>query len=171
MRGGFTITLTAWDELQGRLFLRALSAGSFSPNGERMWAGCRLLLTFLLAAVSEVVVTSVVPASLEATLAEQGYGGAKRLSFRSSRPWDGLSEIGWENALPLGKGAMSSLWLAMGWGRGLRDSQARGSGAGGDQWRASPGQWHRDPTGARISNLNSDTSFYLVFDFRLIKNL
>lgn len=45
-------------------------SGSFSQNGERMWAGRRWLLAFLLAAVSEVVVTSVAPASLEATLAE-----------------------------------------------------------------------------------------------------
>lgn len=70
--------------------------GSFSPNGKRMWAGCRLLLTFLLAAVSEVVVTSVAPASLEATLAEWGHRGAKHPSLWSSHPWDGLSETGWK---------------------------------------------------------------------------
>jgi len=57
----------------GRAAGKALSVGRcgpFSPNSERMWAGCRLLLTFLLAAVSEAVVASVAPASLEATLAE-----------------------------------------------------------------------------------------------------
>ena len=118
----------------GRAAGKALSAGrrgSFSPNGQRMWVGCRLLLTFLLAAVSEVIVPLVAPASLEATLAEWGHGGAKHPSLRSSRPRDGLSEIGWENALPLGKGATSSLWLAVGRGHGLRDGRARGSGAGG----------------------------------------
>lgn len=36
-----------------------------------------------------------------------------------------------------------------------------------DQWRASLGQWHRDPAGARIGNLNSDTSFCPVFGFHL----
>lgn len=119
----------------GRAAGKALSAGrrgSFSPNGERMWAGRRLVLTFLLAAVSEVVVNSVAPPSLEATLAEWGHGGgAKSPSLQNSRPRDGLSEIGWENSVPLGKGARSSLWLAVRQGPELMDGRARDLGAGG----------------------------------------
>lgn len=74
---------------------KALSAGrrgSFSPNGERMWAGRRLVLTFLLAAVSEVVVNSVAPPSLEATLAEWGHGGGCKKSFPSEQPPSGWAE-------------------------------------------------------------------------------
>lgn len=67
------------------------SCGSFSPNGERMWAGCRLWPAFLLAAVSEVVVTSVAPAALEATLAESGHGGDEA-SFPSEQPPSGWAE-------------------------------------------------------------------------------
>lgn len=91
---------------------KALSVGrhrSFSPNGERMWAGHCSLLTFLLAAVLEVVVTSVAPSSIEEVLAGWRNGGAKHPSLWSSCPQDGLREIRWKNALQLGKGATSSL--------------------------------------------------------------
>lgn len=59
---------------------KALSVGrhrSFSPNGERMWAGHCSLLTFLLAAVLEVVVTSVAPSSIEEVLAGWRNGGGQ----------------------------------------------------------------------------------------------
>lgn len=112
---------------------KALSVGghgSFSPNGERMWAGHCLLLTFLLAALLEVVVMLVAPSSIEAALAGWRNGSAKCPSLWSSNPQDGLREIRWKNALQLGKGTISSPWLAVGWGHGLRDSSAC------DGWRA-----------------------------------
>lgn len=59
---------------------KALSVGRHrfsSPNGERMWAGHCLLLTFLLAAVLEVVVTLVAPCSTEGALAGWRNGSAK----------------------------------------------------------------------------------------------
>lgn len=121
------ITLTPWDKLQGRLFLWA-GMDPFSPNGERMWAGHCLLLTFLLAAVLEVVVTLVAPSSTETALAEWRNGSAKCPSLWNSCPQDGLREIKWRNALQLGKGTTSSLYLAVGWGHGLRDSSGLGAG-------------------------------------------
>lgn len=104
---------------------KALSVGrhrSVSPNGKRMWAGHCLLLTFLLAAALEVVVTLVAPSAIEAALAGCRNGRAKCPSLWSSCPQDGLREIRWKNALQLEKRATSSLWLAVGWGHGLRDS-------------------------------------------------
>lgn len=129
-----------------------------------MWAGHCLLLTFLLAAVLEVAVTLVAPSSIERALAGWRNGGAKHPSLWSSCPQDGLREIRWKNALQLGKGATSSLWLAVGWGHGLRDSS--GLGAGGCLWWMENYQDNdtETPQGAHI---NSDTPIYLVFDFHL----
>lgn len=86
---------------------KALSVGrhrSFSPNGERMWAGHCLLLTFLLAAALEVVVTLVAPSSIGAALAGWGNRGAKYPSLWSSCPQDGLRDQ-MEKCSSAGKGS------------------------------------------------------------------
>lgn len=70
-----------------------------------------------------------------------------------------------ENTLPLGKGARSSLWLIA--GSGMAQEEVWILEVACDQWRASLWKWHWDPAGACTSNLNSDTSFYLVLDFPL----
>lgn len=132
-----------------------------------MWAGCRSWPARLWAPPSEAVVTLVAPASLEATPAECGHGGAKHPSLQSSHPRGGLSEIRRENALPLGKGATPRVCPAAR-GRGLGGGQARGSGAG---WGvpvadggASLGQRTRTQGGLASSTLIL-ARFHLAFDF------